>query len=128
MSITARIVVALASAVVGSGAFAGALDECLVKGDPAAVTKCLHDADAEAQAALNRAEGAAGTRAREIDTATGRSGANAALAKSLRAFTDYRRAQCDYVRAMYASGSGAEQGALGCRVDLNRRRVRELVN
>jgi hypothetical protein len=30
------------------------------------------------------------------------------------------------VKAMYASGTGAEQGALGCRIDLTRRRLRDL--
>ena len=107
-------------------AAAGALDECQTSGDRAAVTRCLADADAEAQASLRNAEAAAGIRAREIDTATGRPGANAALAKTLRPFAEYRTQQCDYVKALYASGSGAEQAGLGCRVDLTRRRVREL--
>ena len=44
----------------------------------------------------------------------------------MRAFADYRKAQCDFVRAMYSSGSGAEQAQLGCIIDLTRRRVREL--
>jgi uncharacterized protein YecT (DUF1311 family) len=107
-------------------AAAGALDECQTAGDHAAVTRCLVAADSDAQASLRNAEGSAGTRARELDTVTGRPGANAALAKSMRAFSGYRTAQCDYVKAMYASGNGAEQAGLGCRVDLTRRRVREL--
>ncbi len=107
-------------------ASAGALDECQTAGDSAAFTKCLLEADAEAQASLRNAEAAAGIRAREIDTVTGRAGANAALAKSLRAFLEYRTMQCGYVKALYASGSGAEQMGLACRVDLTRRRVREL--
>jgi len=110
----------------GAPAAAGALDECQTAGDHAAVTRCLVEADAQAQASLRNAEAAAGTRAREIDTATGRSGANAALAKTLKPFSDYRTLQCDYVKALYASGSGGEQAALGCRIDLTRRRVREL--
>jgi uncharacterized protein YecT (DUF1311 family) len=121
-------VAALAGGLLGlaANAAAGALDECQTAGDHAAVTRCLLDADREAQASLRNAEAAAGTRAREIDTVTGRPGANAALAKTLRAFADYRTLQCDYVKAMHASGSGAEQAALGCRIDLTRRRVREL--
>ena len=79
----------------GASAAAGALDECLTAGDHAAVTRCLLEADAQAQASLRNAEGDAGKRAREIDTATGRSGANAALAKSLRAV---RRLPEDAVR------------------------------
>jgi len=107
-------------------AAAGALDECQGAGDHAAVTRCLVEADGEAQASLRNAEGVAGTHARELDAITGRPGANAALAKSMRAFADYRKLQCDYVRALYASGNGADQAALACRIDLTRRRVREL--
>jgi uncharacterized protein YecT (DUF1311 family) len=107
-------------------AAAGALDECQTSGDHAAMTRCLLDLDTQAQASLRNAEAAAGTRAREIDNATGRPGANAALAKTLRTFTDYRTTQCEYVKALYASGGGAEQAGLACRVDLTRRRVREL--
>ncbi len=44
----------------------------------------------------------------------------------MRAFTEYRKEQCDFVKAMYASGNGADQGLLGCRVDMTRRRVRDL--
>ena len=105
---------------------AGAFDECQTSGDHATVTRCLLDADVQAQASLRNAEAAAGTRAREIDNATGRSGANAALAKTLRTFADYRTTQCDYVKALYASSAGAEHAVLACRVDLTRRRVREL--
>ena len=107
-------------------AAAGALDECQTAGDHAAVTRCLLDADTQAQASLRNAEAAAGTRAREIDNATGRPGANAALAKTLRTFADYRTTQCDYVKALYASGGSAELHGMACRVDLTRRRVREL--
>lgn len=126
MKCTARTLV-VCMTVFGTGlANAGAVEECLVKGDQAAVTRCLIDAENEATSALNKAEGAAGTRARQLDTATGRPGAAAALAKSMRAFADYRKEQCDFVKAMYASGAGADQGLIGCRVDLTRRRVRDL--
>ena len=120
--------VAMAMVLLGlaAPAAAGALDECHTAGDHAAVTRCLAEADGQAQASLRNAEAAAGTRAREIDNATGRAVANAALAKTLRAFTEYRTLQCDYVKALYASGAGAEQAGLACRVDLTRRRVREL--
>jgi uncharacterized protein YecT (DUF1311 family) len=107
-------------------AAAGALDECQTVGDKEVVMRCMLEADAQAQASLRNAEAAAGTRAREIDSATGRPLANAALAKTLRTFADYRTTQCDYIRVLYASSGGAEQAALACRVDLTRRRVREL--
>ncbi len=118
--------VALTFAAFITDAGAGALDECMIRGDHAAVSKCLIEADAEAQALLNKAEGDAGRLARNIDTATGHSGAAAALARSMRAFSEYQKAQCDFVRSMYAGSAGADQGQLGCRVDLARRRAREL--
>ena len=95
-----RIVVVCAWAIATAVANAGALDECMIKGDHATVTRCLIDAENEAQTALNKAEGLAGTRARQLDTATGRPGAAAALAKSMRAFSEYRKDQCDFVKAM----------------------------
>jgi uncharacterized protein YecT (DUF1311 family) len=121
-----HIAVVCAWAIATAAANAGALDECMIKGDHAAVTRCLIDAESEAQATLDKAEGLAGTRARKLDTATGRPGAAAALAKSMRAFAEYRKDQCDFVRAMYASGAGTEQRLVGCRVDMTRRRVRDL--
>jgi uncharacterized protein YecT (DUF1311 family) len=121
-------VAALAAGLLGiaANATAGALDECQTAGDHATVSRCLLESDRDAQASLRNAEAAAGTRARELDAVTGRPGANAALAKSLRAFTEYRTLQCDFIKAMYASGTGADQAALACRIDLTRRRVREL--
>jgi uncharacterized protein YecT (DUF1311 family) len=121
-------VAVLAAGLLGiaANATAGALDECQTSGDHAAVSRCLFELDRDAQASLRNAEAAAGTRARELDAVTGRPGANAALAKSLRAFTEYRTLQCDFIKAMYASGNGADQAALACRIDLTRRRVREL--
>jgi uncharacterized protein YecT (DUF1311 family) len=123
---TTWVTMAIALLGFAAPAAAGALDECQTAGDHAAVTRCLVDVDTQVQASLRNAEAAAGTRARELDAVTGRPGAHAALAKSMRAFTEYRTLQCDYVKALYASGSGADQAGLGCRVDLTRRRVREL--
>ena len=121
-----KVAIAVVFAALGGTAAAGALDECLIRNEPAAVSRCLADLDREAQAALVKAEGDAGKKARDIDNATGRSPAAPALAKSMRAFTEYRKAQCDFVRAMYSSPGGAEQAQLGCLIDLTRRRVREL--
>ena len=121
-----KVAIAILTALTACTATAGALEECVARGDQAAITRCLVDLEKEAQASLNKAEGDAGKRARDIDVATGRSSAAPALAKSMRGFAEYRKTQCDFVRAMYASGNGAEQAQLGCMVDLMRRRVREL--
>jgi uncharacterized protein YecT (DUF1311 family) len=117
--------IVLLLAMWAGAAGAGALDECMIKGDHAAVTRCLIEAEREAQASLNKAEGDAGKRARDLDTATGRPVAAAALARSMRAFADYRKAQCDFVRAMYATSANADQGQLGCYIDVTRRRARD---
>jgi len=122
----AKRVLAVGMLAASAGAGAGALDECMAKGDHAAVSRCLVEADRAAQADLARAEAAAAKAARELDAVTGRPGAAAALAKSNRAFAGYRAAQCGYVRAMWASGSGADQAALACSVDATRERIRDL--
>jgi hypothetical protein len=75
---------------------------------------------------VGAAEGDAGKRARDLDLATGRAGAAAALARSMRAFADYRKAQCDFVRSMYANAAASDNAQLACKVDVTRRRVREL--
>jgi uncharacterized protein YecT (DUF1311 family) len=125
MSALRSILAACACAVATAGG-AGALDECMAKGDHQAVTRCLVDADTAAQDGLAKAEAAAAKAARDLDAVTGRPGAAAAHARSKRAFAEYRKAQCDLVLALYASGSGADQGALACRIDATRQRVRDL--
>ena len=128
MKLMASVLTTCVLVAAATDATAGALEECMIRGDQAVARSCLVEADREAQLALNKAEGDAGKRARDIDTATGRPGAAAALAKSMRAFVDYRKAQCEFVRAMYASGNGADQGQLACMVDMTRRRVRDFPN
>jgi uncharacterized protein YecT (DUF1311 family) len=122
-----RTVLALAlSGTVAMPALASALEECVPAGDGAAVLRCLTEEDVKANAELANAEVAAVKRARDLEQATGRVGAHAALAKSVRDFATYRASQCAYVKETMASGSGAAQALVGCRIDLNRRRVREL--
>ena|SRR5437660_5620972 len=109
-------------------ALASALDECMPAGGGAAVLRCLTEEEGKANVELANAEAAAARRARELEQATGRVGAHAALAKSVRDFAAYRTSQCAYVKETMASGTGAAQAQLGCRIDLNRRRVRELTS
>jgi uncharacterized protein YecT (DUF1311 family) len=118
----------IAACGLSGAASAGALEECMDKGDHQAVTRCLTVADSAANAALRDAEGRAATMARELDAATGRTEAARAYDRSVRAYSQYRDAQCNYVKAMYASGNGAGQALLACRVDFARRRARELLH
>lgn len=117
---------AAACALLPAFAVAGPLEECLASGDRAAVTRCLTEEDIKAGSELAAAEGAAGRRARDLEQTTGRAGAHAALAKSIRDFAQYRNSQCAYVKETYASGTGAGNAQLACRVEQNRHRVREL--
>ena len=116
------------AALATNAAHAGVLDECTLRGAAATVTQCLLNAEREAQDQLNTVEGEVARKARELDTATGRPLAAPALARSMRAFGDYRKAQCDFVRAMYTTPARADQAHLGCMVDMTRRRVRDLQN
>jgi uncharacterized protein YecT (DUF1311 family) len=121
-----KMAIALVAYAMAGAATAGAVEECLIRGDSAAVSRCLADNEKEAQASLIKAEGDAGKKARDIDTAIGRSAAAPALAKSMRAFSEYRKMQCDFVRAMAGNSAAADQAHAGCMVDLTRRRVRDL--
>lgn len=54
---------------------------------------------------------------------TGRDGAAAQLRASQREFERYVDAQCRFVHALFDSGTGADQAALACEVDLLRQRT-----
>ena len=127
MSGIRRTVLALAlSGAFALPALASALEECVPAGDGAAVLRCLTEEDTKANVELANAEAAAAKRTRDLEQATGRAGAHAALAKSVRDFAAYRASQCAYIKETMASGTGAAQALVACRIDMNRRRVREL--
>ena len=115
-----------AAALFATSARAGALEECMTAGDRGAVTTCLLNEDRKANEELNAAEAAAAQRARALESATGRPGAHAALEKSVKDFGQYRTSQCAYVKETYASGTGADEAMIACRIDLTRQRVRAL--
>jgi uncharacterized protein YecT (DUF1311 family) len=128
-------VMAFALAAVASHALAGAMDECEGAGEPGDVAKCLTALDAETQAALKKAENAAGRAARDLEDATKHPGAYTAFASAQRAFVLYQHAQCEYVRAIRpdanvrptsAAPTGAELAKIACRVDLARERIEAL--
>jgi uncharacterized protein YecT (DUF1311 family) len=107
-------------------AHAGAYEDCVTAGDRAAVVNCLANAERQANAELASAEAAVAGKTRVVERATGKAGIHAALAKSVRDFAAYRASQCAYVREIAVREPVAEQAGLACRVDLTRRRVREL--
>jgi len=119
---------ALVGALLGVAqvACAGAYEDCVTAGDKAAVLQCLATEDRQANQDLASAEAAAAQKARSVEQATGKPGIHAALAKSVRDFAAYRASQCAFIREMAAREPVGEQAQLACRVDITRRRVREL--
>ena len=122
----ARLGALAALAVLATTARAGAYEDCMTTGNQAAVMQCLQNAERESSAELNSAEASAAQKARTVEQATGKAGIHAALAKSVRDFAAYRASQCGFIRELAAREPVGEQAQVACRVDLNRRRVREL--
>ena len=121
----ARTLLAVA-ALFASAAHAGAYEDCMTSGNQPAVMQCLLNEDRQASGELASAEAAAAQKARSVEQATGKPGIHAALAKSVRDFAAYRASQCGFVRELAAREPVGEQAQVACRVDLTRRRVREL--
>jgi len=118
---------ALAALTAAAGAAqAGAYEDCMTKGAQADVMKCLVSEERDAANELASAEASAAQKARSVEQATGKPGIHAALAKSVRDFAAYRASQCGFVRELAAREPVGEQAQVACRVDLTRRRVREL--
>jgi uncharacterized protein YecT (DUF1311 family) len=109
-----------------AAAHAGAYEDCVTAGNQGAVMQCLANEDKQANAELASAEAAVAQKARAVESATGKPGIHAALAKSVRDFAAYRTSHCAYVREIAVREPVAEQAGLACRVDLTRRRVRVL--
>ena len=122
----ARLVPIGLLAAAAQAAWAGAYEDCVTAGDKAAVMQCLATEDRQANQDLASAEAAAAQKARSVEQATGKPGIHAALAKSVRDFAAYRASQCTFVREMAAREPVGEQAQLACRIDITRRRVREL--
>jgi uncharacterized protein YecT (DUF1311 family) len=121
-----RLLVACIACGSAAGAYAGAYEDCVTSGNQAAVMQCLNSEEKQANAELANAEAAVAQKARAVESATGKGGIHAALAKSVRDFSAYRTSHCTYVRDIAVREPVAEQAGLACRVDLTRRRVREL--
>ena len=105
---------------------AGAYEECVTSGNQAAVMQCLTAEEKRANSELATAEAQVAQKARAVESATGKAGIHAALAKSVRDFSSYRTSHCAYVREMAVREPVAEQASIACRVDLTRRRARDL--
>ena len=116
--------VLLASAA--SAARAGAYEDCMTAGPQGAVLQCLNAAEKQANGELAGVEAALAEKALAVERATGKQGIHAALARSVKDFATYRASHCAYVRALAVREPVAEQAFIACRVDLTRRRARDL--
>jgi uncharacterized protein YecT (DUF1311 family) len=123
---TLRLGGALLLAAAAAGARAGAYEDCVTAGAPAAVTQCRAAAERQANDDLAAIEATLAQKALAVEHATGKAGIHAALAKSVRDFATYRTSHCNYVRELAVREPVAAQAAAACRVDLTRRRVRDL--
>jgi uncharacterized protein YecT (DUF1311 family) len=88
---------------------------------------CVATAEEKVNASLEAALGFAQTAAEVLDSVTGRENAVPALAASQTGWEAYRDAQCAFVGANFAGGSGTGIAITSCRVDLGRSRVNELM-
>ena len=107
-------------------ATAGALDECMAKGDSAAVMLCLQQEETATEISLRQAEAVVARKVHDLETVARDAEPRAAYDRAAIAFRQYRDAQCGFVKSMYGSGTGAAQAQVACRIDLTRRRIREL--
>jgi uncharacterized protein YecT (DUF1311 family) len=121
-----RALAGIALCTCAGAAHAGAYEDCVTAGAPAAVMQCLATAERKANAELATVEASLAEKALAVERATGRAGIHAALARSLKDFSTYRASHCAYVRALAVREPVAEQAMVACRVDLTRRRVRDL--
>lgn len=124
----ARRLVLAAALVLSGAAQAGALDDCMqAEAQTPAVSACLQQRLAKAEAALAQSESQAAAAMRDLDQVTGnRYRTRQALSQSARAFKVYLNKQCRWVASSYASGNGAEQAQAGCRIDLTEQRIAQL--
>ncbi|WP_374422985.1 lysozyme inhibitor LprI family protein [Chromobacterium sp.] len=119
----------LAAALTLAGAVqAGALDDCMrAEAQSPAVSTCLQQRQAKAEAALALTEQQTAAAMRDLDQVTGnRYRTRLALSQSARAFKVYLDKQCRWVASSYASGNGAAQAQAGCRIDLTEQRLAQL--
>lgn len=91
------------------------------------LSACLARTEAAVDRALATALGLARQSAAALDQTTGRPVAVPALDEAQAAWTVWRDAQCDHVGATYGGGSGTGQAIRGCRIELGRARVDQLL-
>lgn len=102
--------------------------ECgLDAGSQVEIGACVAREEARVEHALAAAYGFAEAASRETDAVTGRPVAVPALEAAQAAWTAWRDAHCAHVGAGFGGGSGTGIAIRGCRVELGRARVAQLL-
>jgi uncharacterized protein YecT (DUF1311 family) len=91
------------------------------------IADCMAATETRVDAALETALSFASASATDLDEVTGREAALPALEAAQAAWVAYRDAQCEFVGATFGGGSGTGIAIRGCRIELGRARVTELL-
>jgi uncharacterized protein YecT (DUF1311 family) len=91
------------------------------------IADCMAATEARVDASLETALSFASASATDLDEVTGREVALPALEAAQAAWAAYRDAQCEFVGATFGGGSGTGIAIRGCRIELGRARVTELL-
>jgi uncharacterized protein YecT (DUF1311 family) len=91
------------------------------------IADCMAQTEMRVDAAIESALSFAFASATDLDEVTGREVALPALEAAQAAWVAYRDAQCEFVGATFGGGSGTGIAIRGCRIELGRARVTELL-
>jgi uncharacterized protein YecT (DUF1311 family) len=91
------------------------------------IADCMAQTEARVDAAVATALSFASASATDLDEVTEREVALPALEAAQAAWVAYRDAQCEFVGATFGGGSGTGIAIRGCRIELGRARVTELL-
>lgn len=87
------------------------------------IAACLKDTAKRVDVTIKQSLGFAVEAARSLDGNTGRKIVEPALETAQASWSAARDAQCDYVEATYAAGSGGNIANLSCRIEMGRERA-----
>lgn len=104
--------------------YADPASECGVENNSQVkIADCLKDSAKRVDETIKQTLGFAVDTARNLDSNTGRKVVEPALEKAHASWSAARDAQCDYVEATYAGGSGGSIANLSCRIKMGRERA-----
>jgi uncharacterized protein YecT (DUF1311 family) len=110
-----------------ASAYADPVAECqAITSNQVETGQCLQDTLGAVEAVLNLALARAEAKADSIDQVTGRPQARQAVDQSQSLWTNFRAVNCQIPAMFAAGGSGTDQFALACQINMTRLRTVEL--